>query len=108
GNETDFYQFTANAGDPFVFDRQFLTSGQNVWWRLLDPFGNEVFTSGFNDVGTVTQQVTGTYTLLIEGYANNDAPATYSFIADRGVNSPLPPLTGTPITLGQIVFGSLT
>jgi hypothetical protein len=108
GNETDLYQFTANAGDQFVFDRLFQTVSQNVWWRLIDPYGNEIFTSFFNDVSTVTLQVTGAYTLLVEGYLNNDAVTTYSFIADRGINSPLPPLTGTPITLGQVVSGGLT
>jgi len=107
GSETDLYQFAATAGDPFVFDRLFLTVGQSVWWRLLDPYGNQVFSTPFSDEGTVTQRVTGTYTLLVEGYPGNDAPATYSFIADRGINTPLPPLTGTAMTLGSVVSGNL-
>ena len=36
----------------------------SVWWRLLDPFGNEVFSAPFNDVNDVTQRVAGVYILI--------------------------------------------
>ena len=65
GNRTDLYQFTSAAGDRLFFDRTFLGSGLSVYWRLIDPYSNEVFGGSFNDVNTITQRVAGTYTLLI-------------------------------------------
>lgn len=108
GNETDFFQFTANAGDRFLFDRLFMTPGQNVWWRLIDPYDNEVFSTPVNDVGTVTQRVSGTYTLLVEGYVGNIGPVTNSFNVVPQGNTPPTPFTGTPLAIGSIASGSLT
>ncbi len=108
GNETDLYQFPANAGDRFLFDRLFLTSGQNIWWRLIDPFGLELFSSGFNDIAPLTLRAAGNYTLLIEGYVANSAVTTYSFTADFQSNVPPALFVGAPLTIGQAVAGSLT
>jgi hypothetical protein len=67
-NETDLYKFDVNAGDKFLFD--FLSSsGTAPVWRLLDPWGNEVFgqTTMNVDQGPLVLNYAGTYTLLIEG-----------------------------------------
>jgi RHS repeat-associated protein len=67
-NATDAYQFTAAAGDRFFFDQT--ERGQNLAgteWRLLDPYGNQIFDEDFSDVDALTLPVAGTYTLLVEG-----------------------------------------
>ena len=46
-NETDLYRFTAAAGDRFYFDVQARTNGGNSLWRLIDPYGNVLFTTSF-------------------------------------------------------------
>ncbi|HKX62507.1 MAG TPA: hypothetical protein VJS65_11695, partial [Verrucomicrobiae bacterium] len=106
GNETKAYQFNSTAGDRLLFDRQFLSAGQSMWWRLIDPFGNEVFSTPFNDVAGVTQRGTGTYTLLVEGYAANDRPATNSFVITPQGNTPPAPFSGTPLIIGASVSGA--
>ena len=108
GNRTDLYQFTAAAGDQLFFDRTFLTSGLSVYWRLIDPYGNEVFEGPFNDVNTITQRVSGTYTLLIEGNLSQTGTGSYSFNVVPQGNTPPVPFTGTPLTIGQVYSGSLT
>ena len=108
GTETDFYQFTSAAGDRLFFDRLTAPPSINVYWRLIDPFGNEVFSSGFSDVNNVTQRVAGVYTLLVEGYPGNDVAGPYSFTVVLQGNTPPVPFTGTPLVLGQTVTGSMT
>src|SRR5262249_23880939 len=67
GTETDLYKFTVNAGDQFQFTAQGF-SGGSLNWRLEDPFGgNALGPQGFANVGPVTLNVAGTYTLAIEG-----------------------------------------
>ena len=70
GNATNLYKFNANAGDLFYFDQQSL-SGGNTYWRLIDPYGQQVWFNSFSDVDTQTLAFTGTYTLLVEGYVGN-------------------------------------
>ncbi len=108
GNETRAFQFNSAAGDQLFFDRQFISPGQSIWWRLIDPYGNEVFGSAFNDANAVTQRVAGTYTLLIEGFVSNDRPVTNSFVVIPQGNTPPLPFTGLPLTIGTVVAGSLT
>lgn len=108
GKETDLYQFTSAAGDRLLFDRLTVDAGLSVWWRLLDPYGNEVFSTPFNDVSSITQRVAGTYTLLLEGAVANADPGFYSFNIVLQGNTPPAPFTGTPITIGSIVSGTLT
>ncbi|HXT39679.1 MAG TPA: hypothetical protein VN887_06615, partial [Candidatus Angelobacter sp.] len=51
-NKSDFYQFNALAGDQFYFHQVARVSLPNTYWRLIDPYGNQVFSQGFTDVGT--------------------------------------------------------
>jgi hypothetical protein len=67
--ETDLYRFDVVAGQQYYFD--VTTSVSNASWRLIDPFSNVVFFSGFgSDVDTITLSRAGTYTLMIEGRFN--------------------------------------
>ena len=77
--ETDAYRFTAAAGDRFFFDVQDSTDMGNAAWRLLDPYGNELFNPYFNDVDNVTLDAAGSYTLLIEGYPYDTGTGSYTF-----------------------------
>ncbi|MFH1842063.1 MAG: CARDB domain-containing protein [bacterium] len=79
GNETDAYQFTAQAGDRFYFDSQSFNG--SAYWRLLDPYDRVVFGPvGFlQDVNVLTLGLGGTYTLLIEGVGSGSSSATYQF-----------------------------
>ena len=108
GNETDLYQFVAEAETPFRFDRLALDSGLNVYWRLIDPYGAEVFANNFADVTMLTLGPAGTYTLLVEGHVNNTGSGSYSFIlVPQGPAQP-PVFTGAPLALNTVVSSNLS
>lgn len=109
--KTDFYSFSAAAGDQFVFQGAKLGL-QNTWWRLIGPYGAQVFSTGLNNVGSIgspiTLPVAGVHTLLIEGYIGDTATGNYTFnIVPQG-NVPPPAFTGTPLTLGTVISGTFT
>src|SRR6266705_1903881 len=82
--ETDVYRFEATAGERYYFDAQPFTGG-DIFWRLVNPYGKLVFdrTSFANDVGIVTLELTGAYTLLIEGPVGMTGQTSYRFNAQR-------------------------
>ena len=45
---TDFYQFTATAGDQFTFTNT--VSSGSLYWRLVGPYNNYFFQQGFSTV----------------------------------------------------------
>jgi hypothetical protein len=101
GNATNIYQFDGTAGDRFYFDRLSQGSG-TVYWRLIDPFGQQVWWNGFGSVPTQALPSTGTYTLLVEGYTSNTSPVSYSFNAQKVTN------TTAALTVGTTVNSAIT
>ncbi|MER9397477.1 LEPR-XLL domain-containing protein [Mesorhizobium sp. M0615] len=90
GKETLLYRFDAQAGEKFFFDQQ-SSSGGTVYWRLVDPFGRQVWFNGFGDQDVQALAFAGTYTLAIEGYVNNTEPAAFTFsIFHVPVSEPVP------------------
>jgi hypothetical protein len=98
--ETKTYNFSANAGDPFYFDA-ISRSGASIDWRLIDPFGQQVWSNNFSSVGTQALPSSGIYTLLVEGYIGNTGPASFSFNAQKVTN------TTAALTLGNQVNGAI-
>ncbi len=74
--EIDGFTFEATSGQRLFLDDQGL--GFNLFWRLLDPFGNQVFHELLSDHGVVTLTGSGTYTLQIESGIFN-ATGPYQF-----------------------------
>ena len=74
--EIDGFTFEATSGQRLFFDDQGL--GFNLFWRLLDPFGNLVFHELLSDHGVITLTDSGTYTLQIESGVFN-ATGPYQF-----------------------------
>ena len=107
GNESAFYRFDAAAGDQMEFD---LIAGTiNATWRLVDPYGNILFSSTFStSQGPITLTQSGSYILAIEGQITEAAPATFSFNAKRVGQNPPPPPSGTPLTVGSTINGSIS
>ena len=106
--ETDVFSFEAVAGDRFDFDRLTL-SGSTPYWRLLDPFGREVFgPSSFNDVTGQSLDFSGLYTLLLEGRSFSTDPTSYSFnVLFQGNTPPAALPDGTALIVGTSVAGTL-
>jgi small nuclear ribonucleoprotein (snRNP)-like protein/putative NADH-flavin reductase len=103
GNETDFFSFTANAGQMFYFDVQSATSG-NGKVRLIDPFTNVVLDTGLStDVDTFTLTQDGTYIGLIEGRYNESSPSSYTYNLQ-----PVPAPAPTALTLGTTTSGAIS
>jgi hypothetical protein len=102
GNATDIYQFTAQAGDLYYFDALGSSGNGNLYWRLIDPYGQQVWANGFGKVPTQALPFSGKYTLLVEGYSSNVGPLAYSFNAQKVTN------TTTALTLGSQVNGAIT
>ena len=100
--ESKLYSLQANAGDPFYFDAQSLSGGGSTNWRLIDPYGQQVWSQGFSNVATTVLQSTGTYTLLVEGSVSNTSAVNYSFNAQKIVNPT------TALTLGSLTTGVVT
>ncbi|TXT25308.1 MAG: hypothetical protein FD134_1119, partial [Gallionellaceae bacterium] len=101
GNETDLYQFSANAGDRFYFDsQQYGTS--DARWRLIDPTGSQIFSTAISsDLDVQALPYTGNYTLLIEGRRYSTAVNNYQFNVQ--------PVTDdtTPLILGATASGAI-
>src|SRR5262249_20742081 len=106
-NETDFYRFTASAGDRFFFDVVARTNGGNSDWRLIHPYRNMLFSTGFtgtttsSDVDVLTLAQPGTYTLLLEGRIFDTVAGSYT------INVQPVPAGAVPLTLGSTVNGAL-
>src|SRR6185436_2709245 len=101
GNKTDAYRFTAAAGDRFFFDWVSQTGVPSLYWRLYDPFFNRIFQGLTADAGTNRLLVAGNYTLLIEGNIQDLASGFYQFNVAPVGNVPVPPPSGTALTIGS-------
>ncbi|MFZ4411130.1 MAG: hypothetical protein ACOYOH_27560, partial [Paracraurococcus sp.] len=100
GSATQMYRFEASAGDPFFFDAQG-NSGYYPTWRLLDPYGNQIFFTDLStDRDTTVLRYAGTYTLLVEGRPESrDGTDTFTFtVVPNPVQTPirLTDLEGVP------------
>src|SRR5262249_43770341 len=82
------------------FDQQNV-SGANVYWRLIDPNGQQVWFNSFGDMPTQKLSTAGTYTLLVEGYILNPTPISFSFNAYRVTN------VTAPLTVGSVIDGAV-
>ena len=101
---SEFYQFTAAAGDQFTFTRN--TAVGSTYWRLLGPYGNYLFQAGFNNVGTNTVPDAGTYVLFLESDIQTATTNSYSFTVNHVGNQPRN-FTGTPLSFGTAYTGPL-
>lgn len=99
GNGAVAYSFAGTAGQSLYFDA--VSSSQSVYWTLVDPAGNQLFSTSFTAQGARTLALSGTYTLLIEGYVGNTSPATYTFNVQPVAT------TTQALTLGALVNGSI-
>src|SRR5262249_18758217 len=79
-DSTNAYHFMAAAGQSFSLAR--LSASGFAFgddWRLIDPYGNSLFSTSFdNDGGRLTLVASGNYTLLVEGSINNTGTFSYS------------------------------
>ena len=105
-NSTNLYQFSGNAGDKYTFVPQ---GGKgNQFWRLIDPYGNVVTGAQLeSNLGPVTLLATGTYYLAVEGFISDTGTANYTVTAQFQGNTPPAPPSGTPLTLGSTVSGTI-
>ncbi len=104
-NQTNVYQFTANAGDPFYFGVNSVTGSTPVYWHLVDPLGNTVFGpnaiysgGGGYDIGTTQLKLSGTYTLLMEGPVGATGTTNYSLTVYPVTATTAAMSLGTPVT----------
>ena len=102
-NSTNFYQFNVATGQSFYFARLSGSGGSaDAWWRLIDPYGNVLFSTFLSDdVARKTLTAAGTYTLLIEGGVADTGTDSYSFNV-----APIRDTTQA-LTLGSAVNASL-
>ena len=101
GRETNAYRFTVQEGERFFFDNRSV-SGTNAQWRLVDPFGDQVFATNIGtDIEPPVLTKPGTYTLLLEGRRNQATPISYQFNVQKVVDE------NAALTLGTTVNGSI-
>ncbi|HNC70555.1 MAG TPA: LamG domain-containing protein, partial [Pseudomonadales bacterium] len=100
--QTMAYRFNASAGQLVYLDR-IDDSGGDTYWRLVDPFGRNVFgPTAFNaDAGLVTLAWDGEYTLLLEGRVQPAGDALYTFNVQPVSD------TQTALTLGATVADTI-
>ncbi|WP_094583979.1 Calx-beta domain-containing protein [Synechococcus sp. BO 8801] len=99
GAKSEFYRFTAAAGQRFAFDA---ITGSGPNFRVFDAGNTQIFSGTINFDYEFTTPEAGTYLLQIEGNSNTTTPVSYSF------QLVTPTTTSTPLTLGSVVSGSIT
>lgn len=105
---TVMYQFEVTAGDELLFDWISKVGGPNLQWRLVNPFGQEIFDGAFSaDRGPYTLNNAGRHVLLIEGHISDDDAAEYAFQVNLLGNTPPPPYDGAPMVADAPVSGTI-
>ena len=108
GNATNVYHFPANQGDQFFFDMRSVTDA-DAYWRLIDPYGQQIFYAGLGtDIDVTTLVSTGTYTLLIEGRRYNVEPNAYRFNVQPVHNGTTAIVPGVANTAPQWIGGQMS
>ncbi len=101
-SEADTYRFAAVEGAYFYIDG-LSNNTANAYWRLLDPVGRYVTDNAlYNDLELVRANVTGDYTLVVDGYFTDSGLIDYSFVV-RAVTIPAP----QTLTLGTTYSQSI-
>jgi hypothetical protein len=104
--ETDIYQFDAAAGQVVALTGVTNTGGSyNAYYRIIDPFGRNLINSTYlQGRDPFTLPYAGTYTLLMETYAQEDPTrtTTYGFT----LQDPSDP-AAQAIGIGERVEGSI-
>jgi hypothetical protein len=78
-NETDFYQFAAQAEDEFFVDVVAASDVNNSLIRVVNPFGQVILDQrSLADSGPLEVPADGLYTLLVEGWRANTDVDTYT------------------------------
>jgi len=106
GNETEAFRFTAAHGDQFSLPR--ITN--NVWVRILDPIGRQIFNSHLSNLSTTTAQLGGEYLVLFEGYPSG-TPSSDQLIQFKLVKdgeTTIEDYEGTAYVLGETVNGTIS
>ncbi|HEY7599118.1 MAG TPA: CARDB domain-containing protein, partial [Candidatus Limnocylindrales bacterium] len=80
GAESDLYRFEVpEGGGRYYFDMLSVSNGDSSW-RLINPYGDQVFMQGLgSDLDVTTLLTPGTYTLILEGRRYQSAPNNYQF-----------------------------
>jgi len=106
--ETDAYQFDVSAGQRFSFDITSWSGPAAGRLRVVDRFGNVVVsTPASASAVTATLWLDGTYTVLVEGAAGDDAASRgYTLDVRLTGTDPLPEL-GQTIAFEQVVRDTL-
>jgi hypothetical protein len=100
-NATTGYQLAITAGERLFFKSPGGFPGSPTW-RLVDPYGDVVFNTYFNnDQGPFTFTVPGSYTLLIEGSIYDTTPVDYSFLVSPVTDG------SQALVLGATVSGNI-
>ncbi len=102
-NATTGYQLTITAGERLFFKSPGGFPGSPTW-RLVDPYGDVVFSTYFNNgQGPFTFTVPGIYTLLIEGSSYDTTPVNYSFLVSPVTDGSQALVLGTTVSgnIGQ-------
>ena len=76
GTATQLLSFNLTAGQTYYLNVP--ASNGNLEARLFNPTGYQVFAHSLQNIAGITAEVSGTYTLAIEGGVGNTKPATYS------------------------------
>ncbi|MFM8891959.1 MAG: hypothetical protein ACKOTB_10140, partial [Planctomycetia bacterium] len=100
------YKLAAAAGDNYSFT-YISSTGDGTYWKLIDPYGNEVFSSSIDTTNRVDLPATGNYTLILQGVVGATQTANHSFVATRNSQTTPPAITGTTVTPGTAVSGTV-
>ena len=97
GQESDFYRFTAAAGQRLVFDA---ISGSGPIFRVYDQGNSQITAAGITSDREFTAPEAGTYLLEIEGNSTTNVSYSFQLVS--------PTTSSTPLTLGSTVAGTIT
>ncbi|HEY7599210.1 MAG TPA: hypothetical protein VH741_04715, partial [Candidatus Limnocylindrales bacterium] len=101
GNETHLYRFEVpEGGARYYFDMQSIANG-DARWRLINGYGDDVFSAGLGNDVDVVALAAGSYTLLLEGRSYNTASNAYQFNVQPVVDET------AALALGQRVDGAI-
>ena len=108
GRATTVYNFDALSGDQVELHFDHISGDGNVSYSLFDPFGRRVVGASNASPRQTRLELTGRYTLLVEGYVYSGSDGSYdvflNYLSNDGGNT-LP--AGNPIAVGGEVLGTL-